>query len=115
METLTRNPIAKARQSRLWAILGSDVSFSLLMAALFFLVGMVGLLHHSMWRDETNTWLQARFSGSFRDLYLIARYDTHFLLWHLLLWGLTRVTHNCQAMQWLHLTLATCGVWLVAQ
>jgi tetratricopeptide (TPR) repeat protein len=55
----------------------------------------------------------ARFSNSLRDLYLAARYDTHFMLWHVVLWILTRFTHNCQSMQWLHLALATGSVWVL--
>jgi hypothetical protein len=57
----------------------------------------------------------ARFSDSLRDLYLVARYDTHFMLWNVVLWILTRFTHNCQAMQWLHLALATASVWVLVR
>ena len=37
------------------------------------------------------------------------------MLWQVVLWILTRFTHNCQAMQWLHLALATCSIWVVVR
>jgi hypothetical protein len=76
---------------------------------------VIGVLHHAMWRDEVSTWLLARFSNSLRDLYLAARYDPQFLLWHVVVWILTRFTHNCQSMQWLHLALATGSVWILVR
>jgi len=81
----------------------------------FFVLGVVGLRHHEMWRDELYPWLVARDSPSIRDLFHITQYDSHFRLWHLALWLVTRFTHNCEAMQWLHLVLATLGVWLLVR
>jgi hypothetical protein len=81
----------------------------------FVVLGVIGILHHAMWRDETFPWLIARFSSSLRDLYLASRYDLQFMLWQVVLWILTRFTHSCQAMQWLHLALATCSVWVVVR
>jgi len=81
----------------------------------FFVLGVVGLRHHEMWRDELYPWLVARDSPSIRDLFRITQYDSHFRLWHLALWLVTRFTHNCKAMQWLHLILATLAVWLLVR
>jgi hypothetical protein len=88
-------------------------SWSLLGA--FVVLGVIGVLHHAMWRDEVYTWLMARFSNSLPELYQAARYDPHFMLWHVVLWILTRFTHNCQAMQWLHLALATGSAWVLVR
>jgi hypothetical protein len=100
------NPQAEARGEALfsWSLLGAFVA-----------VGVIGVLHHAMWRDEVYTWLMARFSNSLPELYLAARYDPHFMLWHVVLWILTRFTHNCQAMQWLHLALATASAWVLVR
>jgi hypothetical protein len=89
------------------------LSWSLLGA--FVVLGVIGVLHHAMWRDEVYPWLLARSSNSLRSLYLAARYDNHFMLWHTVLWILTRFTHNCQAMQWLHLALAAASVWVLVR
>jgi hypothetical protein len=105
----------KAKQSKVRAAHSSGVLFCSLLVGVFFVLGVIGLWHHPMWRDELFPWLMARFSGSLRDLCLVARYDTHFMLWHLVLWILSRFTHNCEALQWLHLALATCGVWMVVR
>jgi hypothetical protein len=101
-------------RSKLQATLSSEAFFSSSLVSAFFALGVIGLLHHPMWRDETYPWLLARFSSSLHDLYL-SRDTAHFMLWDLMLWILTRFTHNCQSMQWLHLALATGSVWLVLQ
>ena len=36
---------------------------------LFVLLGLIGILHHEMWRDELEIWLLARDSGSMRELF----------------------------------------------
>jgi hypothetical protein len=100
------NPQVEVRSEALfsWSLLGA-----------FVVLGVIGVLHHPMWRDEVYPWLLARFSNSLPELYLAARYDNHFMLWHVVLWILTRFTHNCQAMQWLHLALATASVWVLVR
>jgi hypothetical protein len=102
-------------QSRRQTAPRSDALFSYSLLGVFVVLGVIGVLHHAMWRDETYPWLMARFSNSLRDQFLAARYDNHFILWHVVLWILTRFTHNCQAMQWLHLVLATCSVWILVR
>jgi hypothetical protein len=100
-------------QSRLQTALRSDALFSALLLGVFFMLGAIGLSHHAMWRDETYPWLMAKASGSLHELYLLWRYDVHFLLWHVLLWILTRFTQAPEALQWFHLALATGSLWLV--
>jgi TPR repeat protein len=97
------------------AVVNGGALFCYSLVGAFVVLGVIGVLHHAMWRDEVNPWLMARFSNSLRDLYLAARYDTHFMLWHVVLWILTRFTHNCQSMQWLHLALATGSVWVLVR
>ncbi len=92
-----------------------EAVFCYSLVAAFVVLGIIGILHHPMWRDEVYTWLMARFSNSLRDEYLLARYDPHFMLWHVVLWILSRFTHNCQSMQWLHLALATGGIWVLVR
>jgi len=103
----------KARQSKPQAVTRGEALFSYSLVGAFVLLGVIGVLHHAMWRDETHGWLVARFSKSLSALYIGTRYEAHFILWNFLLWILTRFTHDCQAMQWFHLGLATGSVWLV--
>ncbi len=105
----------KSRPSNPQAVVRSEALFCYSLVGAFVVLGVIGVLHHAMWRDEVYTWLMARFSNSLRDLYLTARYDPHFMLWHIVLWILSRFTHNCQSMQWLHLALATGSVWVLVR
>ena len=105
----------KSKPSNPQAVVRGEALFSYSLVGAFVVLGVIGVLHHAMWRDEVYTWLRARFGNSLRDLYLVARYDVHFMLWDVVLWILTRFTHHCQAMQWLHLALATCSVWVVVR
>jgi hypothetical protein len=90
-----------------------DLLFSNALVLVFVVFGAIGLLHHEMWRDELYPWLMARDSPSVFELFRVSQYDTHFRLWHLVLWLVTRFTRNCQAMQWIHLTLAAVAIWLL--
>ncbi len=105
----------RSRQSNPQAVVRGEALFCYSLVGAFVVLGVIGVLHHPMWRDEVNPWLMARFSNSLRDLYLTARYDNHFKLWHVVLWILSRFTHNCQSMQWLHLVLATGSVWVLVR
>lgn len=105
----------KAGQRKSEAMFRSETFLCTVLVSVFLVFGVIGILHHSMWRDETYPWLLARFSGSLRDLYREARYDTHFMLWHQLVWILTRFTDTCRALQWLHLALATASAWVVVR
>jgi hypothetical protein len=64
------------------------------------------LLRHAMWRDELQAWLIARDSASPLALWRNTRLEGHPLLWHLLLWLITRFTAAPVAMQLLHLVIA---------
>ncbi len=105
----------KSRPSNPQAVVRGEALFGYSLVGAFVVLGVIGVLHHVMWRDEVYPWLMARFSNSLRDLYLTARYDAHFMLWHVVLWILSRFTHNCQSMQWLHLVLATGSVWVLVR
>ncbi|MEB3230975.1 MAG: hypothetical protein VKJ64_08200 [Leptolyngbyaceae bacterium] len=89
--------------------------FPIFLTAIFLIFGIIGMAHHEMWRDELQAWLIARDSSSLPDLIRNMRYEGHPALWHLLLYVLTRFTHNPIAMQFLHLLIGTLSVFLVAK
>ncbi len=86
--------------------------FALGCTAIFFIVGLFNILNHEMWRDELQAWLLARESTSVTDLFHNIRYEGHPGLWHLVLFFITRLTHNPVFMQVAHLFMAAGAVFL---
>jgi tetratricopeptide (TPR) repeat protein len=75
-------------------------------------LSLIGVLHHEMWRDELQAWTQARDSSSLGDLWQNMRTEPHPMLWHTLLFFLTRITRNPVAMQYLHWLIAVASVYV---
>ncbi len=84
-----------------------DRAFLRLAMLLYVAFVTVTIFGHEIWFDEMQHWLIAKDSHSLSDLFHNLRYDGHPPLWHLLLYPLSRLTHNPQAMQVLHLLIAT--------
>ncbi|NJL84461.1 MAG: hypothetical protein HC890_18805 [Chloroflexaceae bacterium] len=78
-------------------------------------MSLIGVLHHEMWNDELQAWLLARDSDSIFDLFANMKDEGHPALWHLVLFGLTRLTQNPIAMQFFHLLIATGVVYVFAR
>nr|MBI3614445.1 hypothetical protein [Nitrospirota bacterium] len=78
------------------------------------LVGFA-LSRHEMWRDEMEAWLIARDSESLRQLLGTLQNEGHPALWYLLLTPLTRLSPAPEAMQVLHLGIATLTVYFVSR
>ena len=78
----------------------------------FFLLSLIGILNHEMWRDETQAWLIARDASTLTDLYENLKFEGHPGLWHLCLFVITKFTHNPFAMQFFHILIATTVVWI---
>lgn len=89
--------------------------FAALLTALFCAAALAGAARHEIWRDEAQAWLLARDSATPWALLANMRYEGHPALWHLILWLLTRFTHQVFAMQALHAGLATAGVYVMAR
>ncbi|MFI5221799.1 MAG: hypothetical protein ACHQK8_05700 [Bacteroidia bacterium] len=86
--------------------------FDILIATLFFLVSLIGIIHHEMWRDELQSWLVARDSHSLVQLFQNARFEGHPILWYLILFILTSFTKSLFALQLLNLFLGTAFIFL---
>ena len=77
-------------------------------------LGLVGALNHSMWRDEMNVWLIARDSPSWGAFVENIHYDrAHPGLWHLLVAGLYHLFGHPIAMQVFHWLLAMGSILLI--
>lgn len=79
----------------------------------FFALGLITLLRHEMWCDEFQGWLIARNSHSLANLFVNLKYEGHPALWYLILYVITRFTHNYFWMQLTHLALATLVIWVM--
>ncbi len=87
-----------ARHGERWLELAVLTAFAVCLGVL--------LGRHEPWRDELQAWLLARDSGSLLDLWRNSRYEGHPLLWHILLFPLTRWLGHPGAMQALHWVIA---------
>ncbi|MBT9311396.1 hypothetical protein [Leptothoe kymatousa] len=77
-------------------------------------LGLIGALNHSMWRDEMNVWLIARDSPSWAAFVENVHYDrAHPGLWHVLVAGLYHLFGHPIAMQVFHWLLAMGSVLLI--
>lgn len=91
------------------------ITFPVVVASVFFLLALTGILTHEMWRDELQAWLITRDSSTLAELVRNMRYDGHPPLWYLLLYPLTRFTANPVAMQFLNLGIATATAYIFAR
>ncbi len=61
------------------------------------------LLHfHEPWRDELQSWAIAKESHSLSQLLYFSRYEGHPSAWYFLLFSITRLSADFQAVQWFH-------------
>ncbi|MGA2322928.1 MAG: hypothetical protein ABSG22_03675 [Sedimentisphaerales bacterium] len=79
---------------------------------LYVLVAAANVLTHEIWFDEMQHWLIAKDSHSIMELFHNLRYDGHPPLWHLMLYAVSRVTHNPAGMQVLHLAIAAASAYI---
>ncbi|MEO5356844.1 MAG: hypothetical protein H7844_06045 [Nitrospirae bacterium YQR-1] len=86
---------------------GGDLKFVYICTSVFFILTLFNILHHEMWRDELEAWMIAAEASSLHGLIENMRYQGHPMLWHLILYPITRLTRNPVAMQMVHLLIAT--------
>src|ERR1700752_2887831 len=71
---------------------------------LYMVVAGFAMAHHELWGDEIHSWNIAKSSGSLPDLIRNSRYEGHPPVWYLVLWGISKFTHDLvyvQAVQWI--------------
>ena len=67
------------------------------------------MFHHELWGDEIHSWNIAKASGSFFELISNTRYEGHPPVWYIILWTISKFTHDPFAIQVIHLVIA----WLI--
>lgn len=89
-----------------------ETTYLLLLTAIYFVVSLVGIMHHELWLDEAHHYLLARDSNSFAELIQNTRTEGHPILWNVLLYGLTRFTVNPFWMQFVHILISTSAMFI---
>lgn len=87
-------------------------NFTITITSIFFILGLIGILNHALWRDELNVWLITRDSQSISELFYNIHYEGHPPLWYFCLSFLNLFTNNPVIMQIFHLCLATGSIYL---
>jgi hypothetical protein len=98
-----------------WCWPSRETLFALSVTLLFLLYAGFTAVNHEMWRDEMGPWLIARDSSSLFDIFRNIRYDGHPSLWYLLIWPLTRLTVNPEAIKLVNLGISVAAVFLIAR
>ena len=80
-----KTPTLDIRNERLllWAVFGAYV-----------LLLLMALANHELWGDEIHSWNIARSSHGLIDLLRNSRYEGHPPLWYVVLFSITRITHE---------------------
>jgi hypothetical protein len=84
-----------------------------IITGIFFLLSVIGIMNHEMWRDELQAWMVARDAHSIAELFQNVKYEGHPALWHLFLFALSSITHDPFIMQVFHVLIATTFVFLI--
>jgi len=79
----------------------------------YIIVAGFGMLHHELWGDEIHSWNIAKASGSFVDLISNTRYEGHPPLWYIILWTISKFTHDPEYIQLIHFVIACLLVFLI--
>ena len=118
MQTLTEEkPIVAEVPNRVGETPRSERAFALLLGAAYFVLELVNVLHHPMWRDELQVWSLAQKCHSLLQFLTLKTYEDlgHPDAWHLLVYPVSRFTTQPVAMQLLHLSIATITAYVIAR
>ncbi|TDW96606.1 hypothetical protein [Dinghuibacter silviterrae] len=88
-------------------------TFTGLAGILFVALLAYTITHHELWGDEIHSWNIVKASSSLAALFHNMRYEGHPPLWYLLLYPLTRLTHDPRAMQPLQFVIACAAMGLL--
>src|SRR5690606_9018478 len=80
---------------------------------LYLVVAGIALANHEMWADELHSWNIAKGSGSLPELFNNSRYEGHPPLWYIILWCISKFTHNLAAVQGVHFFIAAAPVFFI--
>ncbi|KAA2243626.1 hypothetical protein F0L74_14175 [Chitinophaga agrisoli] len=71
------------------------------------------MFHHEMWGDEYHSWNIAKSSSSLGELMTNIRYEGHPPAWYLILWTISKFSHQLVWVQTIHLLIAVAAVFVL--
>jgi hypothetical protein len=80
---------------------------------IYIFVACYTMLYHEPWGDELHSWNLAKGSNTFLDLIQNRKYEGHPPVWYIILWLISRFTHNPLYMQWIHVVIAISSIFLL--
>lgn len=80
---------------------------------LYVIVAGFAIARHELRGDEIHSWNIAKASGSISDLISNARYEGHPPVWYLILWSISKFTHNLDYVQIAQFIIACAVVFMV--
>jgi hypothetical protein len=96
------NSINLLKQLTLWVVF-----------ILYVIVAWCTMSYHELWGDEIHSWNIAKGSISFFDLISNTSYEGHPPLWYIILWSISKFTHDPFSIQVAHLVIACLIVFIV--
>lgn len=87
--------------------------FPYIITGLFFILSLIGILNHEMWRDEYQAWMVAREAHSIPQLFQNLKYEGNPVLWHAFLYMITSLTDNPFYMQLFHILISASFIYLI--
>lgn len=80
---------------------------------LYVIVAAFAIARHELSGDEIHSWNITKASGSISDLINNTRYEGHPPVWYLILWSISKFTHNLAFVQVAQLIIASSVVFIV--
>lgn len=80
---------------------------------LYILILSYSIFNHELWGDEIHSWNIVKASDSLSDLFANKRYEGHPPVWYILLWGISKFTHDLIFIQLLQFIIASLAVYLL--
>lgn len=104
--------VVEIKRPKMPRLQSGKLRFTLMVTGAYFIVALIGMLTHEMWRDEHQAWLVARDADSLPQLLDNMNYEGNPALWHFFLFIITRITHDPIGMQIFHLIIATSFIFI---
>ena len=86
--------------------------YILFLILLFIIIGTINILHHEMWRDETQALMIIDNSSSLSELFNNTRFEWTPQLWYWLIYCIRKATNNTIAIKIFNLIIATAAVYV---
>src|SRR6185312_16002622 len=93
----------------------ADPMFVYSLVGAFFIIGLIGVFHHEMWRDELQVWLVGASAHNYGEFLRNMANECNPFGWYFLDFVLSRFTEDPIIAQIFHMLLATGTVYMIAK